>query len=120
MPAPQWQNGAAWPGATAASAASPAHGLPDIRYERQQNIIRRRVLTLGGNQIAVPVTSTHTTVAVTFGQPEVDTAYGVAACPNWGTTVWVTSKATTGFTLNFGTAAPASASVDFTTYRTES
>lgn len=30
----------------------------------------------------------------------------VMATPSWGTTVWVTGISTTGFTLNFGTAAP--------------
>jgi hypothetical protein len=44
---------------------------------------------------------------------EPDANYGVIVTPNWGTTAWVTAKATTGFTINFGTAAPASASVDW-------
>jgi hypothetical protein len=37
---------------------------------------------------------------------EPDTAYGVVVTPNWLTDDRVTSKATTGFTVDFGTAAP--------------
>jgi hypothetical protein len=37
---------------------------------------------------------------------EPDANYGVMVTPNWNTTVWITRKATTGFTMNFGTAAP--------------
>ncbi len=32
--------------------------------------------------------------------------YQVFATPSWGTTVFVTAKTVTGFTINFGTAAP--------------
>jgi hypothetical protein len=41
-----------------------------------------------------------------LGRVEDDTAYHIVATPSWATTVHVTNKATTGFTLNFGTAAP--------------
>lgn len=37
---------------------------------------------------------------------EDDANYQIVATPSWATTVHVTGKATTGFTLNFGTAAP--------------
>lgn len=37
---------------------------------------------------------------------EDDANYQIIATPSWPTTVHVTNKATTGFTLNFGTAAP--------------
>lgn len=40
------------------------------------------------------------------GQVEDDANYQIVATPSWNTTVWVTSKSTTGFTLNFGTSAP--------------
>jgi len=30
----------------------------------------------------------------------------VYVTPQWNTTVWITGKTTTGFTINFGTAAP--------------
>jgi hypothetical protein len=44
-------------------------------------------------------------VSGTSGQ-EPDANYGVIVTPSWETTVWITSKATSGFTVNFGTAAP--------------
>ena len=44
---------------------------------------------------------------------EPDADYAVIVTPNWSTTTFVTAKATTGFTINFGTAAPASATVDW-------
>lgn len=37
---------------------------------------------------------------------EPDANYGVIVTPSWETTTWITSKATSGFTINFGTAAP--------------
>jgi hypothetical protein len=44
---------------------------------------------------------------------EPDTNYAVIVTPNWLTTHRVTSKATTGFTVDFGTAAPAGATFDY-------
>lgn len=44
---------------------------------------------------------------------EPDTNYAVLITPNWLTTHRVTSKATTGFTVDFGTAAPANAAFDY-------
>ncbi|MGZ9158268.1 MAG: hypothetical protein ACXW36_05330, partial [Nitrospira sp.] len=37
---------------------------------------------------------------------EDDANYQIVATPSWATTVHVTNKATSGFTLNFGTPAP--------------
>ena len=81
--------------------------------------IRRRFLTSAGNGIAQAVTTGAGNVAVTFPRSEVDTNYGVNATPSWNTTVWVTAKSTTGCTINFGTVAPAGATVDFITFRSE-
>jgi hypothetical protein len=89
-----------------------------VDRERIRRLIVRW-LTPAGNQVATSVTAAATTVAVTFPRAEADTSYGVVATPNWGTTVWVTNKATTGCTINFGTAAPANASVDLITFRSE-
>jgi hypothetical protein len=44
---------------------------------------------------------------------EPDATYGVIVTPNWLTTVQVTSKTVSGFTINFGTPAPANAKVDW-------
>lgn len=87
----------------------------DTYWER----LRRRFLTSAGNQVATSVTAAASTVTVTFPRTEVDASYGVVATPNWGTTVWVSNKSTTGCTINFGTAAPANATVDFITFRSE-
>lgn len=116
-----WENGAAWPGAQTQQqkAATPA-GQLGPREMRQFQVMRRRTLTPAGNAINLPVTAALTTLAITFAQQESDLTYGVAVTPNWGTTLWVTAKAVTGFTLNFGTAAPANAALDYTTFRMES
>jgi hypothetical protein len=117
-----WQNGAAWPGAAAQGASTPTDtpGALSPRESRQFQVIRRRVLTAGGNTIALPVLAALTSLVVVFPQVESDVNYGVSVTPNWGTTVWVTTKTVTGYTVHFGTAAPASALLDITTFRTES
>lgn len=81
--------------------------------------IRRRFLTPAGNGVRLSVTAAATTKAVTFEREMPDTNYGAVATPNWSTTVYVTNRTTTGFTLNFGTAAPANATVDYVTFRSE-
>ena len=40
-----------------------------------------------------------TTVAVTFGSDLSDTDYVVVATPGWNTKIWITSVATSGFTI---------------------
>jgi len=47
-----------------------------------------------------------TSLAVTLSQALPSTNYAVYVTPQWNTSVWVTGKTTTGFTINFGTAAP--------------
>ena len=54
-----------------------------------------------------------TTQVVTFGTAYPDAIYAVNCTANYNTTCFVTGKTTTGFTLNFGTAAPASSTVDW-------
>lgn len=44
---------------------------------------------------------------------EPDAGYAVMVTPNWNTTCFVTDKATTGFMIHFGTAAPTGAMVDW-------
>ena len=87
--------------------------------EAQWRIIRRRVLTLGGNRVALAVTLAAVNKAVTFTKVEPDASYGVVVSPNWLTTYSVTAKTVNGCTVNFGTAAPASATIDVFTFRTE-
>lgn len=79
-----------------------------------------RFLTAGGNQVAVAVTAAATSVSITFPRSEPDVSYGVVATPDWDTTTYVTSKTTSGCTINFGTAAPGGGgAVDLVTFRTE-
>lgn len=79
-----------------------------------------RFLTASGNQLNIPVTAAATTLAVTFVRSESDPAkVGVLVTPNWLTTCSVTNKATTGCTVTFGTAAPASATIDLITFSSE-
>jgi hypothetical protein len=39
--------------------------------------------------------------------------YAVIVMPNWDASAWMTNKTTTGFTIHFGTAVPANATVDW-------
>jgi hypothetical protein len=59
------------------------------------------------------VTAAATTKVVTFGTAHPDSNYAVLCTPNWNTTCFVSGKTTTGFTLNFGTAAPGGQLVDW-------
>ncbi len=58
-----------------------------------------------------------TSVAVTFGGNEPDTSYIVLLEPSWNTTFWITSKATTGFTINVNAAAGIEATVPWVVVR---
>jgi len=59
---------------------------------------------LKGNNVAVAAGAT--SLAVTLPVTLPSTNYAVYVTPQWNTSVWVTGKTTTGFTINFGTAAP--------------
>ena len=93
--------------------------MADLRDEERQRRLLLRFLTQAGNGVGTAVTLAATTLAVTLPRSERDALYGVTVTPNGGTTVWITTKTITGFTVNFGTAAPASATVDYLTFRTE-
>ena len=94
--------------------------MSGTRDDEQWRRLRRRALTIGGNGVNVSVTLAATSKAVVFARTEVDALYGVVITPSWLTTHAVTAKATTGFTVTFGTGAPANATFDFITHRTES
>lgn len=76
-------------------------------------------LALNGNMrgISSAVGSGATTLVVTFTTAQTDTNYAVLCTPNFSSTCYVTSQTTSGFTLNFGTAAPASATVHWLVIR---
>ena len=92
---------------------------PDTRGERQRDILFVRHLTRGGNLVDESVPLAATALAVVFDLAEQDTDYGVHVTPNWLTTVSVSLKTKTGYMVSFGTGAPADATVDTTTFRTE-
>jgi hypothetical protein len=103
--------------------ATPAAAV-SARDKQQAAVSRVRNLTLAGNGILVPVTLSASSTTVTFIQPEQnDILYGVAVVPSWNTTCYVgaADKTLTGFTVHYGTNAPASGSptIDYHTYRTE-
>ena len=92
----------------------------DLRAEAQQSELRSRFLTHGGTKVAEAITGGAASKALTFANSatEKDTSYGVVANPNWNTSVYVTSKTVTGFTLNFGTVAPGGGgTVDWIVFR---
>jgi len=80
---------------------------------------KRGTISTRQSATAASVTQTSTTLAVSLPVAEPNATYQVYAVPNWGTTVFVTSKTTGGFTINFGTAAPASATVDWAVLRAD-
>ena len=65
--------------------------------------------------VAVPMGAGSVTVTFAVAQP--DTSYEISAELGWNTAWWVTAKLKTSFTLNFGTAAPASAVFSWSLFR---
>lgn len=59
----------------------------------------------------VSVTQGATTKVINLSMQ--DGNFAVSVSPNWNTSYWITSKSYAGFTVNFGTAAPASATIDW-------
>lgn len=87
--------------------------------ERDARVLHRRYLTAGGTGCNLAVPTGATSLAVTLARREYDAGYGVTVTPSWLTIVAVTAKTTTGFTVTFGTAAPAGATVDYSLFRSE-
>ncbi len=85
--------------------------------ETQLRVLLRRHLTRAGNAVNLPVTLGVASIVYTLPLSEQDGAYGVTVTPNWSTTVWVTGKTTAQCVVNFGTVAPASATIDVDTFR---
>ena len=63
--------------------------------------------------IDVKVEPKATELDVRFARPETDGRYAVSVTPNWMTPYCVANKTETGFTVRFGAAAPADATVDW-------
>jgi len=75
----------------------PGGSIPNINSANLQNFYK-------GNNVSVAAGAT--SLAVTLSQALPSTNYAVYVTPQWNTSVWVTGKTKTGFTINFGTAAP--------------
>jgi len=71
--------------------------IPSITSANLQNFFK-------GNNVAVAAGATSLAVSLPLTLPI--TNYAVYVTPQWNTSVWITNKTTTGFTINFGTAAP--------------
>ena len=68
--------------------------------------------------VNVAVAEGLTSINITLPVSEEDADYGVLVTPHWDTSVWITNKTTSGFTVNFGTAAPTGGSyIDWFVYR---
>jgi hypothetical protein len=91
----------------------------DAGKERIDTVIRRRYGTPGGVGVSVPVTAAATSVTVALRRKETNVSYGVLVTPSWLTTFRVTAKAVGSFKVDFGTAAPAGATVDYAVVRSE-
>ncbi len=67
--------------------------------------------------INVSVAEGQTELQISFGTPEPDDAYAVTVTPSWMTNIAVPTKMARGFRVQFGTAAPAGARVDWVLVR---
>ena len=65
----------------------------------------------------LPVAAGATETTVSFPTPEADAAYAVTVPPSWLTAVGVPTKTEKGFTVQFATAAPAGAKLDWVIVR---
>ena len=94
---------------------------PETRVDAGGNLTVKNVSVEGvyitfSNNIRgynVAVSASATSQVVTFGTAHSDANYAVFCTPNWNTTCYVTNKTVNGFTLNYGTAAPAGQLVDW-------
>jgi len=72
--------------------------VPNITGANVQNYFK-------GTNISVAAGATSLAVSLPFALSS-NVYYAVYVTPQWNTSVWITGKTTTGFTINFGTAAP--------------
>lgn len=93
--------------------------MDDVRRQAQMDKLLFQTLTRAGNGIDVPVSPGAGTLSVACALVEQDARYGVSVTCNWLTTVRVVNKTTTGFDIEFGTVAPAAATLDYWTFRQE-
>lgn len=73
---------------------------------------------VGPRRGSVTMTSGATTAAVTLSPATADTSYRLSLTPSWNAgAIWYTAKATTGWTVNVGTAPGADSTVDWSLTR---
>ena len=87
----------------------------ELRQWRQ--LLMQYMHTQAGLRVKLAVGNGATTVTYTFSSPDYDDNYGIVATPTWSTTVRVSARSITAFTLTFGTAAGASDTVDVMSFR---
>lgn len=76
-------------------------GLTVVRNSANNRIsVPRYIRSTGSVSVADGATS------VTITDPDTDSDYMVLVEVSWNTTVFITNKTSTGFTINFGTAVP--------------
>jgi hypothetical protein len=75
------------------------------------------ILNYAPNRGIATILNGHTSVNVTFANPEPDSSYGVQLTPTWSTAVWYTGWSTTGFVIHCGTAPGADSPVTWNLVR---
>ena len=93
--------------------------MVNTREQEQVRRLRIRYATSGGCGVQIPVTVTAVTAVIPLAREEPNTDYGVHITTSWLTTRAVTVRTASSFTCTFGTAAPASALLDFIIFRSE-
>jgi hypothetical protein len=86
-----------------------------LGYSPDGTTVRR--IPYGNRGVNVSLPSAMYNVTITLPYPEPDTNYGVLVSPTWNTTVWITSKTTTSFTVQFSSSTPIGAKIDWLVYR---
>lgn len=97
----------------------PFSGGSPSKVDRWLNALRRRWLTPGGNQCSLSIPLAATTITIQLQNTMATTTYGVLLSTNWNTTTWVSLKGANACNVNFGTAAPANATLDIAVFDTE-
>ncbi len=92
-------------------------GNKQIEFHETRGINTPGTIRVQQKGVNIKVPAGSTSLQVTLPVPEPDTNYGVLVVPQWNTTVWVTNKTTTGFTINFGTAPTTDNALDWFVYR---
>lgn len=114
---------------TVLSIAFPVSGVWRIHYDVQYpygdvemvnapaNLRTSDVVLTGLHAKRIDVAVSLNATSLVVNNSTSDGSYAVTVAPNWNTTYWITGKGYAGFTINFGTAAPSGATLDWTITR---